>query len=210
MTTRVSSRGKRRPRRTQPERSAETRKKIIDAVIAVVAEEGLSRASSSRIAQRAGVTWGAVQYHFGAKADILDAVLDEGLAHFARRVEGLALDGRPLEQRVSLLVDRCWQHYSSPHYRAMLEIVLAARGGEEPDRRIHYERLAEAVDHFWSKAFADLALSPERRSEVEMIAFSALSGLAVRVMLRRGALRMQQELDVLKRVILRLLRGSAD
>ena len=132
--TRTPSRASARPRRSQAERSATTRRKIIDAVAVVIAEEGFAQASSHRIAKRAGVTWGAVQYHFGAKADILGAVMDDGLERFARRTRDLSLDGRPLAQRVSLLVDRCWEFYSSLHYRAMLEIVLNARSAEASER----------------------------------------------------------------------------
>ncbi|HEY5656879.1 MAG TPA: TetR/AcrR family transcriptional regulator [Myxococcota bacterium] len=203
--TRTPSRASARPRRSQAERSATTRRKIIDAVAAVIAEEGFAQASSHRIAKRAGVTWGAVQYHFGAKADILGAVMDDGLERFARRTRDLSLDGRPLAQRVSLLVDRCWEFYSSLHYRAMLEIVLNARSAEASERRASHRRFAEAVCQAWSKAFADVDLSRERRLEAERFACSALSGLAVQAMLEGGPLQVRQELAILKTAIARLL-----
>jgi len=208
--TRIPSSGKRSPRRTQAERSATTRRKIIDAVVAVIAEEGFAQASAHRIAQRAGVTWGAVQYHFGAKADILDAVLAEGLERFERRVGDLALEGRPLAERITLLVDRSWEHCSSPHYRAMLEIALNAQRGEAHDRSEHHQRFAVAVSQVWSKALADVDLCLARRIEAERFACSALSGLAVQAMLQGGPLRLHQELEVLKCATLRLLTQPVD
>ena len=212
MTTamRIPSSGKHSPRRTQAERSAATRRKIIDAVVAVIAEEGFAQASAHRIAQRAGVTWGAVQYHFGAKADILDAVLAEGLERFERCVRDLALDGRPLAERVTLLVDRSWEHCCSPHYRAMLEIALNSRRGEAHERSEHHQRFAEAVSQVWSKALADVDLCLARRMEAERFACSALSGLAVQAMLQSGPLRLHRELEILKSAILCLLTQPAD
>jgi AcrR family transcriptional regulator len=150
-----------------------------------------------------------VQYHFGAKADILDAVLAEGLERFERRVGDLALDGRSLEQRVSLLLDCSWEYYCSPHYRAMLEIVLNSQRDEAHERSEHHQRFAEAVSQVWSKALADVDLCPARRMEAEGFACSALSGLAVQAMLQCGTLRPHPELEILKSATLRLLTRPA-
>ena len=199
------SRARQRPRRTQAERSAITRRKIIDAVVVVIAEEGFTQASAQRIAQRAGVTWGAVQYHFGAKADILDAVLAEGLARFERRVGSLALDGVPLARRVGLLVDRSWEYYCSPHYRAMFQIVLNARRDATHERYEHLQRFAEAVSRVWSRALADVDLGPAQHVEAERFTCAALSGLAVQTMLQGSPLRARQDLEMLKQAALRLL-----
>lgn len=205
LAMRTSSDHKGRPRRTQAERSAATRRKIIDAVVAVIADEGFARASSQRIARRAGVTWGAVQHHFGAKEDILDAVLAEAVECFERRVGNLALHGRSLARRVELLVDRCWEYYCGPHYRAVLEIVLNARGEQAHERREHQRRLAESASRVWTKALADVDLCLARRIEAERFASAALSGLAVKAMLRGSPLRVNQELEILKSATLRLL-----
>jgi AcrR family transcriptional regulator len=210
IATGVPSGGKRPPRRTQAERSATTRRKIIDAVVAVIAEEGFAQASAQRIAQRAGVTWGAVQYHFGAKADILDAVLAEGLAHFARRVEELELEGRPLEQRVRRLMDHCWEYCCSPHYRAMLEIALNARRGVARGRREHHQRFARAVSDVWSKALADVDVDASQRAEAGRFACAALSGLAVQAMLQGNRSQVRLDLESLKQATLRLLTQPVD
>ncbi|MBW2313227.1 MAG: TetR family transcriptional regulator [Deltaproteobacteria bacterium] len=54
-------------RRSQAERSAETRTRILAAVIDSIADVGLQRSTAAEIACRAGVTWGAVQHHVGDK-----------------------------------------------------------------------------------------------------------------------------------------------
>ena len=56
-----------RERRSHAERTAETRARVIEAVFASIAEVGFARTTASEITRRAGVTWGAVQHHFGGK-----------------------------------------------------------------------------------------------------------------------------------------------
>jgi AcrR family transcriptional regulator len=38
---------------------------VIDETIRCILEEGFAAASAKHITERAGVTWGVVQYHFG-------------------------------------------------------------------------------------------------------------------------------------------------
>jgi hypothetical protein len=59
------------PRRTHAERSADTRARILAAVVECISEIGFQRTTASEIASRAGVTWGAVQHHLGGKDGIL-------------------------------------------------------------------------------------------------------------------------------------------
>ena len=76
--------GTRRPRRrTHAERTAESRARIMSAVVESIAEVGFKRSTASEIARRSGLTWGAVQHHFGGKEGILAAVLEDSFDRFA-------------------------------------------------------------------------------------------------------------------------------
>ena len=61
------------PRRSAVE--AVRRAQIVDAAIAVVAEEGYARASMARIAQQAGLSKGLLSYHFRNKEHLLEPAL---------------------------------------------------------------------------------------------------------------------------------------
>ena len=65
-----------RERRSHAERTAETRCRVMAAVVESIADVGYQKTTSAEIARRAGVTWGAVQHHFGDKDGILMAVLE--------------------------------------------------------------------------------------------------------------------------------------
>lgn len=53
---------------------------VIDETVRCVLEEGFGAASAEHITERAGVTWGVIQYHFGDRDDLLMAVVDKGFA----------------------------------------------------------------------------------------------------------------------------------
>ncbi|MGC8120594.1 TetR family transcriptional regulator [Marinobacter sp. VGCF2001] len=62
-------------RKTKEEAEA-TRESILDAAEHVFMEKGVARASLEQIARTAGVTRGAIYWHFRNKQDILDAMLE--------------------------------------------------------------------------------------------------------------------------------------
>jgi AcrR family transcriptional regulator len=58
------------------ERSAHTRRQLVDAAIETLQTDGYSGASARTIAQRAGLNQGLIFYHFGSVATLLLAALD--------------------------------------------------------------------------------------------------------------------------------------
>jgi len=62
--------------RKTKEEAQETRNRILDAAEAVFHEHGVAHASLDRIAQAAGVTRGAIYWHFKDKADLFEAMMD--------------------------------------------------------------------------------------------------------------------------------------
>jgi AcrR family transcriptional regulator len=84
-------------RRTQVERRAETRARLLAAARSVFAERGYHGASLDEVSERAGRTKGALYHHFGSKEGLLLALLDQQVA--GRLAEARAPDaGRPSER----------------------------------------------------------------------------------------------------------------
>src|SRR4051794_40909408 len=59
---------------SREEKKAQTRKKLLDAAASLVATEGALAASLDAIAEKAGLTKGAVYSNFGSKEDLLFAM----------------------------------------------------------------------------------------------------------------------------------------
>jgi len=63
-------------RRTKEE-ALETRQTIMDAAVRVIARQGVANASLTDIANEAGVTRGAIYWHFANKADLLNSLWEQ-------------------------------------------------------------------------------------------------------------------------------------
>jgi AcrR family transcriptional regulator len=76
------------------ERSANTRRSLIDAAIETLKENGFSGASARAIAERAGLNQGLVFYHFGSVSNLLlaalDAVSEDRMIRFNAAIENVS------------------------------------------------------------------------------------------------------------------------
>jgi AcrR family transcriptional regulator len=75
------------------DRSATTRRRLVEAAIETLKADGYVGASARTIAQRAGVNQGLIFYHFGSVANVLlaalDSVSEERLARYEAEVSGV-------------------------------------------------------------------------------------------------------------------------
>ena len=193
-------------RRTQAERTAETRRRILDAVVESIAELGFQRTTATEIAKRAGVTWGAVQHHFGAKGGILEAVLEDTFERFEERLGDIPVDA-PLARRVALFVERAWEHFGSPHFRSTFEILLHHGKGDDAEVPPHWqETMFRAFDRVFERLFSDSGLARRERAALHQYAVAQLVGLAALDMLDKPRPRSAQ-LALLERTLLAELGG---
>jgi AcrR family transcriptional regulator len=196
-----------RVRRTHAERSATTRAKIIAAVVEVIARNGFQGLTAQQVAQRSGVTWGAVQHHFGGKDQLLLAVLEDSFERFAERLEHAPVAGASLADRAAIFVDQAWEHFRSRHYRATFEILLNYLGRAEHRGAGNWRfEMSRAWDRVWSRIFGDVKVPRKQSLMLQHFTVSALSGLAATLMLQGGDAELPKgELDVLKSTLVREL-----
>ena len=198
-------------RRTQAERTAVTRRKIMAAVVESISDVGFPRTTAAEIARRAGVTWGAVQHHFGGKDGILLAVLEDSFDRFASGLADGPTPEAPLAKRVSLFIDRAWEHFRSDEYRSTLEILLSFAGPEGRNPELLWQgEMFLSWNRVWRKIFADAALPRGRTVALQQYTIAVLSGLASLQKLGGHSSRtLDQELAFLKDTMLRELRSDA-
>jgi AcrR family transcriptional regulator len=196
-------------RRTQAERTAATRERIMRAVVESIAEIGFQKTTANEITRRAGVTWGAVQHHFGGKDGILDAVLEESFDRFAARLAEVPTNGASLAERVSAFVDIAWAHFGSPDYRSTFEILLNYTQDTDDGVPIWESEMFSAWNRVWSKIFADVNLPRRKTVALQAFSISLVSGMAALAMLRRAVEPVQSaELDLLKQTLLREMSAT--
>lgn len=146
-------------RRTQVERSSETRAKLLDATITSLQDVGYGATTTRRVAELAGVSQGAQTHHFPHRVDLVAAAIQE-LAD--RRVAALRasvrdLPGSPVE-RAGTLLDLLWADFSGSVFTVFVKLwVAAADDGELYERLLPVERaMARSVATFTGELVAEI------------------------------------------------------
>jgi AcrR family transcriptional regulator len=116
-------------RRTQAERREATRAALLDAAIDCLIDYGYDKTTTRRIAQRAGVSPGALQHHYASKAELLAETIGHLRAKWIQEIfaEAAAVEGAAVRERHERLLDRMWGLYRGTLFKAMMEIAIGAR-----------------------------------------------------------------------------------
>lgn len=111
--------------RKTKEEALETRHRILDAAERVFQRTGVSRATLADIAAEAGVTRGAIYWHFANKADLYDAMIQRIVEPLEQKLEELQRnpDHAPLQFIRSLALFYLDSLANDPHYYRVLEIA---------------------------------------------------------------------------------------
>ena len=188
-------------------KSKKTRDKIIQSAISLIKEGGFSAASASRIAERAGITWGAAQHHFGSKDDILDTVMAISHEKFTELMASPKLRQGSIADRVNLFVDQMWRHYQDDVYLAAMEILLASRNTDqqrnapiaifEPSAREHIKTLRSI--------FFDSSLADDQIQEALIFIHCFLTGLTIEKVLETEVRNVDRHIRRSKLMLLTIL-----
>ncbi|WP_110207309.1 TetR/AcrR family transcriptional regulator [Nocardioides daejeonensis] len=184
-------------RRTQAERSATTRARILDCTAESLLESGYAATTISAIQLRSGLARGTVQHHFPTRSALLiqatTHVVDARLAQFRSEASRWPDD----QDRLQALVDLAWRDLNSPAFFTALELWVAARTDADlRDALVAEERrvFAEMRRIYAEVLGPDYADDPRTETLVEFT-IDLLSGLSMTAMLtgvlgeREAALR---------------------
>ena len=147
MTTRATP--ARRRRRTNEELTEATRRKLLAAGRRLFAARGFADVSADQIADKAGLTRGALHYQFGDKRGLFAAVVRELLGDLARRIATDTMAGVPegpaeLERGCEVLLAA----YGEPDIQTILLRDAPVVLGWQDWRRMHDEAgLAALIGH---------------------------------------------------------------
>ena len=168
-------------RRTQAERRAATRARLLAAARGTFAERGYYATSADRVSEQAGCTKGALYDHFGSKEGLFLALLDEQFATRiaqARGTPGAAPSkAMPFDREFALLfLEFVCAAARDPKLRRRLATRLRALRSETA-RRLGDPRLAAAVSAAANGASIEALIFGEREGAATFdAALSALLG----------------------------------
>lgn len=164
------------PRRTHAERSAATKRRLVDAAITSLVENGFARTTAVEVCRRAAVTRGALNHHFSSLSDLFVAALE-------RLYADLSGGGRRPERTPSLeaFLRTAWDRMRRPEFKAVIEIWLAARNDRELGRTLGpaITRLASLFDPAAQPALARRVGSAPDQRALYRLAAETMIGLAL-------------------------------
>ena len=176
------------PRRTQAERSAATRAKVLQAAVHCLHTFGYSATTTIMVAEQAGVSRGGMLHQFPTKVDLMLAVVEHVFQHQHLSSQRLMLAIPPGPDRFMALTEITWQVQSQVESMAMLEVLVAARSDRALAQRL--APVAELIDRetynlVW--AVAEEAGITDRPAVEDMVHLhlAAMRGLTVELMYGR-------------------------
>lgn len=188
---------------TQVQRTAAARRRLISATRELVAAQGVGNTSVAAIGERAGMSRGAVNFHFGSKDDLLVAVSLEATNDWAEGM--LASTGELQLNDVGALVDTLLQAWlgdlhSDPERVRIVVMLLFEALGPSPHLHEHFVALgtqiqAQVADYLSSQQQAgkiDAAVDPDGFSTLFV---GVLAGTAVFHLLDPNAARLDHAIS---------------
>jgi AcrR family transcriptional regulator len=194
----------------QARKSAETRTEILEATIRSYIDVGYSRTTLQQIADRTGLSRGAIIYHFPSMVDVTKAAVahlqQKRLAIYRETLE--RIEGE--EDFVGQALETLWQQIADPLFTAYNELTVAARTDPELEHILRpaqeeYEREWDRIGRAHSHAASD---QDDRFSLAADLAQYLMIGMAVSFMWTDAGYRRRRLIEDLKVRIRALLRDG--
>jgi AcrR family transcriptional regulator len=202
-----------RVRRTQEQRRTQTRRVLLEATIATLAEFGYSGTTTLAVEQRAGISRGARVHHFASKAALLAGAVDYLYEQLSDRYADAFSDTpqrRSPRKRLHAGLHMLWSIYQRPEYTAVFELLAAARNDSELRQRWcqvaqrHRELALRAAQAFFPSLSRPLA-----ESLIETI-HASFVGLRLQGGVTAGPAHVERVLDTLEDLAIMYVKRERD
>lgn len=175
-----------RRKRTQSERSGETRQALFDATIDLLHDEGFSKTSTPEIARKAGVSRGALTHHFATKEDLVTSAVADHLTQVNMKLAAFADNYGRRGGSTDEIVDYLWQVMFDRLFYVTLEYLPEARHNDSfrdgliPVVHEFHDRL----DGIWTALAAHRKVDPASVRIVMNATMCLIRGMIAQTVLR--------------------------
>ena len=195
------------PRVPQEERTRAMRRRLLEATVDCLVEDGWSGTSTTLVSQRAGVSRGAQLHHFPTKNALVVAAVEHlsELRGAELRDAATRVPGGP--SRTRAVLEMLADHFTSPVFTAALELWVAAR--TDPTLRAAVGPLEQRVGREAHRiAVAALGADEERPGVRELVqaTLDLVRGLGLATTITDDAARRGRILDAWARTLDQELR----
>jgi AcrR family transcriptional regulator len=195
----------------QAQKSASTRNLIVEAAIKCFVELGYARTTTTVIADKAGLSRGAMLHHFPSKLDVVRAAVEHLHAKRLRALRKAMAKDTPDGDHVRQGVESYWAHVNHPLFVAFFELAVAARTDRELAEILRPAQ--ESFEREWHAATLEVFPEWSGKGENFDLAFDlsryVLEGMAISFLTHKETERDKRVLDYLQQKIRELASQPA-
>jgi AcrR family transcriptional regulator len=195
---------KKSARRSQAERSAVTSAKLIAATITTLYEKGYAATSTTRVAELAGVSRGAMLHHFPTKIHLMAATVyatyESDIAAYQTTIQSV----RDQKERLDQLIDTAWACFKSPGGIAQTEVWMASRSDPmlaDAVLPVHAKIVSQSMAGLKSVLPAKVASNTNIVGPMLTYLVGALRGLSLQHVIGAADEELQAGVDLIKSTI---------
>jgi len=200
-----------RTRRTQEERSAQTRGRLLDATVGSLVEAGYAHTTTTAVCARAGLSRGAQLHHFPTKSELVIAAVAHLTRRRAKEVREEAQRLADLDDRIEASLELIWSSFSGPLFYAALELWVAARTDPELHENLfRFERgVGKAMGQLWQEFTGGNEAQKSRFDDVLELTFYVMRGMALQKILKDNDTERRRLYEVWKSLVAEALRNES-
>jgi AcrR family transcriptional regulator len=171
-------------RRTQAERSQETRTRILKAAANLIRKRGYARFRTAEVAQEAGLSRGAQLHHFPTKDSLVVATLEyvfEQAQVLSRRRASAVNRPRDL---IEAVIEDAREFFFSEHFMVAIDIVLSTSTDQSVRKQVLdiSRKARRPVETAWTGALAASGVPGQLASDIVALTLSLVRGMALRTL----------------------------
>ena len=175
-----------RTRRTQEQRSADTQRRLMEATIDALYETGYARTTTSEIAERAGVSRGALMHHYSTKEELVTVSVERLLDETTEEIRTWLGRVRSGDLKLDDFLDHLWEMYSGRLLFVTIEHITEARHNETLRQSLMpvVREFHKALDATWREFFRGTSLSQAEVETVLTATTCMFRGMGIQTVLR--------------------------
>lgn len=191
----------------------ERRARILQATIAVLAQDGIAETTTRKIAAKAEVNQAMLRYYFGSKDDLLFAVLQEMMQQTREVAQRARPRGKALRAMLQEGLLSFWEYFEARPDLQVMQYELTLYALRNPDSawlaRQQYDGYCAVVETLFEEAFAATAQSSAVSfAELARFVIGGLDGLILQFISNRDPQRARRDLEHLVNAIIALAEGK--
>lgn len=144
-----------KPRLTQDEKTAETRRRLLDSAILCLIDRGYAKTTTSEVAERAGLSRGAQLYHFPRKEELLISAVEHLFELMFTEMKEKVGRLNNVNDRRAMAIDVLWEIANGPLATAWIELIVASRTDSYLRSALSAvnDRMADFIDRSFKELF---------------------------------------------------------